>query len=208
MRHPITTSNYKLEIVAPNHPLWPQVTQQLTKRYEQAFDAHLGTFMPEFMTLLIDGHITSLCGFRNAGDEALFLEQYLDEQAEVILSQHFQVNIERSSVIEFGQLASFAQGNSPIHFFLMAEKLVEQGYEWCIFTATDPLHALMKRLGLTPVVIADASADRVPEAETIWGTYYQHKPRVMAGNLVQGYQLLRQIFHDSNKQEANKKVGG
>jgi phosphoglycolate phosphatase-like HAD superfamily hydrolase len=102
-------------------------------------------------------------------------------------------------VIEFGQLASFAHGNSPIHFFLMAEKLVEQGYEWCIFTATDPLHALMKRLGLTPTVIAEASAERVPEAEKIWGTYYQHKPRVLAGNLVEGYQHLSALFQQADE---------
>ena len=199
MRNPITTPDFKLEIVAPNHPLWPQVTQQLSTRYEQAFDAKLATFMPEFMTLMIGDEIKSLCGFRNAGNEPLFLEQYLDDHAEVILNQHFDANITRDSVIEFGQLASFAHGNSPIHFFLMAEKLVEQGYEWCIFTATDPLHALMKRLGLTPTVIAEASAERVPEAEKIWGTYYQHKPRVLAGNLVEGYQHLSALFQQADE---------
>ncbi|WP_282176077.1 thermostable hemolysin [Vibrio nereis] len=203
MKHPITTPEIKLEIVAPNHPLWPKVTQQLCTRYEQAFDAKLATFMPEFMALTIDGEIKSLCGFRSAGNEALFLEQYLDDKAEVLLRQHFDTEISRSSVIEFGQLASFAHGNSPIHFFLMAEKLVEQGYEWCIFTATDPLHALMKRLGLSPIIIAEASPERVPEAEKIWGTYYQHKPRVLAGNLIQGYQHLLHLFH-----EANTKVRG
>jgi len=70
--------------------------------------------------------------------------------SEQVLSQRFSSDIQRSNLIEFGHLASFTKGTSPTHFYLMAEMLVSMGFEWCIFTATDPLHALMTRMGLEP----------------------------------------------------------
>ncbi|WP_369597167.1 thermostable hemolysin, partial [Vibrio sp. 03_296] len=67
-----------------------------------------------------------------AADEPLFLEQYLVQPAEQVLSQRFSSDIQRSNLIEFGHLASFTKGTSPTHFYLMAEMLVSMGFEWCI----------------------------------------------------------------------------
>ena len=204
MRDDCSAASLNLEIVDHHHALWPEVTQQITRRYQQAFDARLCSFMPAFMALMMDNEIKSLCGFRMAHNEPLFLEQYLDEQADVLLSHTFNTHIQRTQLIEFGQLASFTNGISPLHFLLMTETLVELGFEWCIFTATDPLHALMRRLGLRPLVIAEADPSRIPQAGTIWGTYYQHQPRILAGNLQQGLTLLRA----QRQGLTNKVIGG
>ena len=147
--------------------------------------------MPAFMVLTVENEMIASCGFRVAEDEPLFLEQYLDTDADVLVSQTFNTKIKRSQLIEFGQLSSFTRSTSPLHFLLMVETLVSLGYKWCIFTAIGPLHALMKRLGLYPTLIAEANPNNIPNVEHTWGTYYKHQPRIMAGNLQQGLTLLQ-----------------
>ncbi len=189
-----STHSFTLEIIDRLHAKRSEVEDYITQRYSLAFDAHLNSFMPTFMALMEGGDIRSLCGFRVASDEPLFLEQYLDQSADALLTDIFSLPIERCKLIEFGQLASFSKGFSPFHFLLMTRKLVENGYEWCIFTATDPLYAMMVRLGLNPTILADANPDKVPNAAYTWGNYYQHQPRIVAGNLRQGLAHLEVIF--------------
>lgn len=195
----VTTSTCELDVVYPLHPLWNSVVEHVSLRYQQAFGADLRVFMPGYLTLLDANSIVSVCGFRIAADEPLFLEQYLDAPAQDLISQLFETHVERSNLVEFGHLASFAKGMSPLHFLLIAEYLVDNGFEWCIFTATDPLYALMSRLGLDPRLITSADAEKVLDSEKTWGTYYEHQPKVFAGNLLKGLQRLR-LIHQSRHQ--------
>ncbi len=196
--------SFKLEIVERAHPQRKEVEQYISQRYELAFDAHLDAFMPTFLALMEEGEVRSLCGFRVASEEPLFLEQYLDLPADVLLTRVYGNKIARHELVEFGQLASFSKGFSAHHFLLMTEYLVESGYEWCIFTATDPLNAMINRLGLETVTLAEADPSRIPNATDIWGSYYQHQPRIVAGNLNQGVSQLRALFN----QRTNRIVGG
>ncbi len=90
------------------------------------------------------------------------------------MGQQFSQPIERATLIEFGQLASFSKGVSPWHFLLMARHLIEQGFEWCIFTATDPLYAMMVRLGLEPSILGNADAQNIPNAQATWALITIH----------------------------------
>ena len=106
--------------------------------------------MPTFLCVYTEQQeLLSVCGYRIASQEPLFLEQYLPLHAEYMMQKQFSQPIQREKLIEFGQLASFSKGISPMHFLLITQHLIEQGFEWCIFTATDPLYAMMVRLGLT-----------------------------------------------------------
>ena len=120
--------------------------------------------------------VKSLCGFRVAQDEPLFLEQYLDQDAQILLSNLFKQNITRANLIEFGQLASFSKGMSAQHFLLMAEILVERRLSVVHLTATDPLLAMMARFGIYPTVITEADPSRIADASEVWGSYYQYQP--------------------------------
>ncbi|EKO3964157.1 delta-VPH [Vibrio fluvialis] len=185
-----------LAIIDRNHPKRGEVEHYIAQRYSLAFDARLNCFMPTFMALMDKDHIKSLCGYRVASEEALFLEQYLDHPADELLASAFSRPIDRAQLIEFGQLASFSKGFSSLHFLLMTQKLVEQGYEWCIFTATDPLYVMMCRLGLDPTILAEADPTRIPDAHSIWGNYYQYQPRIVAGNLKGALAHLQALFSD------------
>ncbi len=195
---------FKLEIVDRSHAQRQEVENYISSRYSLAFDAHLDAYMPTFMALVEGNEIRSLCGFRVASEDSLFLEQYLDQTADALLSQVYGTQINRNELIEFGQLASFSKGFSAVHFLLMTEYLVQSEYQWCIFTATDPLYAMMSRLGLETVTLAEADPSRIPNATDVWGSYYQHQPRIVAGNLKQGLSHLSELFH----QRSLRTLGG
>ncbi|WP_427982633.1 thermostable hemolysin [Agarivorans sp.] len=190
----------QLNIVGPEHPMWQNVVTHVQQRYQLAFMANVKQSMPAYLALIDNSNILSVCGFRAAENEALYLEQYLDCPAEQLVSKLFNCSISRANLVEFGHLASFTKGLSPLHFYLIAELLVEQGFEWCIFTATDPLHALMMRLGLEPKLIAEASPSKVNDAQQIWGSYYDTHPKVYAGNLSKGLSRLRMLQQRKIKQ--------
>lgn len=191
---------FTLDIVSPTHPLWHDVIEHVSLRYQEAFFAELKVFMPAYLTLIDNDNIISVCGFRIAEQEPLFLEQYLEGEAQNLVSTVFQCDVKRSNLVEFGHLASFAKGMSALHFYLIAQMLVDLGFEWCIFTATDPLHAMMARLGLEPQTLAQADPNKVPDSLSTWGSYYDHQPRVLAGNLVKGLERLRLVHERKSKQ--------
>ncbi|WP_354623129.1 thermostable hemolysin [Psychromonas sp. MME2] len=132
------TQPVTLKVIDCSHPLRQEVERYVACRYELAFTAKITEFMPTFLAIYSEnGELLSVCGYRIASDEPLFLEQYLAQPAEQIMAKQFAQVIARSNLIEFGQLASFSKGISPLHFLLMAKHLTEQGFEWCIFTATN-----------------------------------------------------------------------
>ena len=73
----------------------------------------------------------------------------------------------------------------------LAQVLRSEGFEWVAFTGTSCLRNAFGRLGLAPVEIACASADRLSrEDQFAWGSYYQQSPRVFIGRISEGWQVL------------------
>lgn len=196
-----------LKVIDQLHPLRSEVEHYIASRYAIAFDAKITEFMPTFLGVYSkQGELLSVCGYRIASQEPLFLEQYLPNAAEQMMEKQFAQPIKRSALIEFGQLASFSKGISPMHFLLMAQHLCEQGFEWCIFTATDPLYAMMVRLGLQPTILSMADENKIPNAQDTWGTYYHTAPRVSAGNLKLGLTQLISRYEQICKRQSRVKI--
>ena len=55
MKHHAQTSadSFTLDIVYPMHPLWSQVIEHVSQRYQEAFFAELKQFMPAYLTLIV-----------------------------------------------------------------------------------------------------------------------------------------------------------
>ncbi|MDX1302232.1 thermostable hemolysin [Photobacterium sp.] len=194
-------SQYEIVVADVSHPRRREIEYYISHRYQQAFQATICEFMPYLVALFDDQQaLVSVCGYRLAKDEPLFLEQYLSQPAEVLMSTHFQRRISRDSLIEFGQLASFSCGMAPVHFSAMIHLLLEQGYHWCIFTATGPLYAMMNRMGLKPHSLMDADPTYIADADAVWGRYYHSKPRVSAGNLEDGLAMINHRISRFNGQ--------
>jgi hypothetical protein len=202
----VIRADIKLLSINEQHPLRGEVEQYVATRYAHAFNASITEFMPTFMAIYQSGQLLSVCGYRVASQSQLFLEQYLQQPADIIMSTEFGESINRNKLIEFGQLASFSRGMSPLHFMLMTQHLVDLGFEWCIFTATDPLYVMMCRLGLHPHMLANADHEHIANAQSNWGTYYHKQPCVSAGNLRLGLSQLTKRFDRLSGPDANLKV--
>ncbi len=188
-----TPREYRVEIVDRRHPERPALEQQIAARYRRAFDARLHYFMPQLVPLW-DSHqqLLALAGFQGAAQGALFLEQYLDAPIQALLSMRNETTVAREDIVEIGQLAAFQPGVAPVHFVALARLLAASGFRWASFTATGPLHLMLKRLGLRPMRLAFADARRVADP-TSWGSYYDTQPRVLAIPVQEGLARLRPI---------------
>jgi len=76
---------------------------------------------------------------------------------------------------------------------LLTERLHREGFEWVSFTGTTSLRNAFTRMGLSPIDIKAAEAACLPaDEQTAWGRYYDHSPRVLVGNIREGYHALTQ----------------
>ena len=115
-----------LKVVHRAHPLRSRVEEYVASRYKLAFEADIKEFMPIFLCIFTEqDELLSVCGYRIASEEPLFLEQYLPLETEKMMQQQFSQPIQRANLIEFGQLASLPKGIYPLHFLLIPKHLIE-----------------------------------------------------------------------------------
>ncbi len=138
------------------------------------------------------GTVLATAGFRPACNADLFLEQYLDNPVEVLLSGLFSRDIDRASIIEVGNLASDCPGSSRLLIMAMTWLFQMHNLEWVVMTGTHDLMNVFKNLDLEPAMITEARACRLGEHQHDWGHYYDKRAYVMAGNILDGHQRLLQ----------------
>jgi hypothetical protein len=155
-------------------------------------NAHIKEFMPNLVTIINKTKkICAVVGYRNADQNKLFLEQYLDNPIEDYISKHCGIQIPRNQIVEVGNLACSANGYARLVIIRLTELLYESGFRWVAFTATNGLYNSFLRLGLTPHAIAPANVSALHETRSNWGTYYDANPQVMFGSIEWGLNKLK-----------------
>lgn len=152
-------------------------------RFAQQHNAYIQHFMPRLFGLWQEEQPQAAVGLRLATSGPLFLERYLDGQAEDVLNQRFHQSLARKDIAEIGNLASLRPGLQRQLFIYLAHQLAAEGIAWLLFTATPEVANGLRRLGLEPQPITPADPTRLGEESHLWGRYYQHRPWVMAGDL-------------------------
>jgi len=150
--------------------------------FRRAYGATIRHFMPQLMSLRDSGgKLLAVCGLRNAGSEALFLETYLDAPVESLIAQHAAQEVVREDIVEVGNLAVAEPGIAPHLLASVSHYLHGTGTQWAVFTAIPVLRNSLARLNMQLEVLADASLERiVPKERPEWGSYYDKNPQVMA----------------------------
>ncbi|HRP35023.1 MAG TPA: thermostable hemolysin [Gammaproteobacteria bacterium] len=151
--------------------------------FRRRHGAVLQHFAPNLVLLERSGRIAAAAGWRSAADEALFLECYLDEPVEAAVGRVAGHAVSRARIVEVGHLASDTPGGTVAVILALADRLDRLGFEWVVFTATDELIAIFRRLGLPPLAIAAADQRRLGEQADRWGRYYDSRPVVVAGRI-------------------------
>ena len=157
----------------------------IARVFAERYAARVNAFAPDLMLLEQAGEVRAAAGWRGAGGQRLFLENYLDRPAEVLISRLAGHPVARDKVVEVGHLASARPGGGSDMILTLADRLHGLGYEWVIFTATRQLIGIFTKLGLPPLALASADPARLGAAAAEWGRYYDTRPIVVAGRIRQ-----------------------
>lgn len=160
--------------------------------FEKFYGADVQQFLPYLLSLTgADKAPLAALGFRPAGDTVLFLENYLQRPVEQVLSTVYKQPINRSDIVEVGNLAIGERGAARALIVAMTAFLFAARYKWCVFTIGRPLINTFARMGieLQTLSAADNSFMSAPQ-QASWGNYYEQKPQVMSCRVEQAYQVL------------------
>ena len=143
-------------------------------------------------------------GIRCAVDESpLFLEQYLDQPAEICLEVLTGQPLSRLTIAEAGNMASTGKGDILMLLYGLACYLEQEGMSHILFTGTALLKRYLNSLGLYPHVLAEANPARLWANAERWGTYYATRPKVMAGSVPAFRAGLENYFRHAGKRSAH-----
>ena len=164
--------------------------------FSLAYGAEVRQFLPTLMSLRSDGgELLGALGLRAAKEEALFLEQYLDRPVEQLLAARISRPVDRSGIVEVGNLAVSGAGGGRWLITALTAYLQASRTKWVVFTAGPVLSNAFRRLGMAPIDLGPADPARLKEEErAAWGRYYDQSPRVMAGRVEDGFRILQQVL--------------
>ena len=128
-------------------------------------------------------------GFTRARDLPLFVEQYLDVKVEQLASQLFGRRIERSAIVEIGNLAANS-AHALVELWSATANDLGGSSEIAVATLTAPLRGMFARIGLPFVIAAPARPERLGAGAQQWGSYYAQDPQVCFGEIAAGQQAL------------------
>ncbi|PSS58723.1 thermostable hemolysin [Pseudomonas sp. BBP2017] len=166
----------------------------IAQRFRKAHGAEIRHFMPQLFGMSnAGGELCAVAGVRLAHDETLFLERYLDEPIDPLISATAQCQVNRANIVEVGNLAASDTGSARLSIIAITYLLAMGGLEWVAFTGNVGLVNSFHRLGLKPVTLCEADPARLGDERDSWGSYYQSKPWVHVGNIRAGFIHLRNV---------------
>ncbi|MFK7954482.1 MAG: thermostable hemolysin [Lysobacterales bacterium] len=163
----------------------------ISERFEATYDAKLEAFLPYLLSLSRDNKINAVLGMRLASEERLFLEQYLDLPIEQCVSRAYRSPIDRSTIVEIGNLAANVASATPALFAVLVSALQAAGYRWLVCTATVQVEAILQKLNFSTETLGQANPDRLLTGQSSWGRYYDAHPRVVVGDISVGAQIVQ-----------------
>jgi len=179
-----------LSLYQAGDPRREELEQFVHDVFEARHGASVCSFMPTLLAMRNDsGALCSVAGFRCAKGQALFLERYLDEPIEQSIASATGHQINRSQIVEVGNLAGVSCRSAMRLVLDLPGILLDRGHRWIVFTATDTVRELLASYQAPLFDLAAANAARAQDTGDDWGRYYDSHPRVMAGYLQDGLTL-------------------
>ena len=187
--------SYELHLASPGSARRVALEQFVCQRFELQHGARIRHFMPCLFGLENQaGQLLGAVGVRSGNSGPLFLERYLDEPIQSALGARLGNSVPgRGELVEVGNLAADSPGAARLLIVALTDLLVALGFRWVTFTGTPTLLNSFQRLGLTPIALGEADPARMGDELADWGSYYDNRPLVMAGDIHGGHQRLLQL---------------
>ncbi len=192
------TSNTEISFYVDKCSGRQELERYISSKYLKIHDANVNKYLPILVGIYDKNEVTGTFGLRPGQYCQMFLEQYLDTPIEQQVASISKQPVDRGLLIEIGNLAITKTGCGPLAMVLLAMSLAAAGYEWMIFTVTEQVERLMKRLGFEPHYLVSADPGRLDGDKSLWGSYYQNNPRVMVGSLNTAAAIIAQNRYLSN----------
>ncbi|MFT5805061.1 MAG: hypothetical protein ACI9R8_002111 [Candidatus Paceibacteria bacterium] len=165
-------------------------------QYQKHFSCQLQHRLPYSLSQLDDeqNQILACTGYQPASEGALFLEQYLDERVEESLQRRTNEYVSREEIVEIGGFAVGHKRHALPSMLLLAPTLADLGFKTVVCTVTRPMQSCLRKLGIVSTLVADADPARVDTSNNAWGTYYDLKPVVLAGDINSNIDKIRPLM--------------
>ncbi|HSH86608.1 MAG TPA: thermostable hemolysin [Methylophilus sp.] len=183
-----TLQEIKAHEINATHADRAEVEAFIAEVFYRAYRARIKHFMPRLIALRDEEHhLMAAFGMREASDSVLFLEQYLDEPIEAIISKRFGQTILRSEITEIGNLAVANPRNSGILISHVIEHSLAANVQWCVATAHHTLQNGLIKGGVDVRPLHAVNPERLPADERVhWGSYYEQTPQIIAVSRMAG----------------------
>jgi hypothetical protein len=169
---------------APDDAGRAEVERFIAEVYRKRHGADVRHFAPMLVSLRDEtGALVAAAGYRAADRSPLFLERYLGVPVQTRLADAAGVAPVRSCIVEVGHLAASRAGEGRRLVLLLGPHLAARGYQWVVSTLTEELRHLFLRLGIAPLALGVADPAVLGDEAVHWGTYYDHRPVVLAGQI-------------------------
>lgn len=178
----------------------PRFFDLARRKYRQCYDADISpTYSRWHLRKTGAGH-GALLGWRSAAEGKLFLESYLDEPVDQLLSHAWDRPVGRDDIVEIG---SFAADNciAMVHLWSEAAQALSGKGVVAVATLTRPLRRMFSRIGLPVTELASADPERLGHEAQQWGSYYAQDPRICAGLIGDGQMALSNFLKRPTQQE-------
>jgi hypothetical protein len=162
-----------------------EVAEQFVREgFFRTHQACVQSFLPTLLALC-DGRsvVRGVVGCRFAAQEPLFLERYLDQPIEILISTRTGARVSREELVEVGNLACRNSRVAQNLVGLLPRYLLSRGCTWIAFTATSSIRRILRHAGARLLDLGAAEAAKANGSGDHWGRYYDNDPRIMAGYL-------------------------
>lgn len=182
----------RLVVHGRDDPQRATVEAFIAEVFARRYGARVASFAPVLVSLQDGTGIVAAAGYRDAASGSLFLERYLDRPVDRALAPQADGPLLRADIVEVAHLAAARAGEGRRLIALLGQHLAGCGYQWVVSTLTAELRHLFVRIGVTPLALGTADPAALGAEASQWGSYYDHRPVVLAGNLRQALlQLAR-----------------
>lgn len=173
-----------LRVHGPGAPGRGDVEAFIRAVYRQHYGAEVQRFAPVLVSLHDEhGERVAAAGYRAADLGPLFLERYLGAAVEYLLPAEAGRAPRRAGIVEVGHLAAGRSGEGRRLIRLLAPHLADEGFQWVVSTLTQELRNVFVRMGVAPLALGEADPAVLGDEAAQWGSYYDHRPLVLAGRL-------------------------
>jgi hypothetical protein len=175
-----------------SHPRRQAIERFIADRYAATHGVRCAHFLPVLVALTdAAGEPYAAAGYAPAGPHELFLERYLGQSVERVFAARTRNEIERATIVEVGNLAATRPGDTRRLIAMLTALLHGAGFAWAAFTATRQVRNAIARCGLLGYDFGRARADAPGIDPQLWGSYYEHDPRVIGGSVSAAAAALR-----------------